>query len=102
MVGERPPASDLSWGSWRGSDFNSVLAHPNRETSIITGCPDPALFAPDNVNNKCAATHYWSLHTGGANWLLGDGSVRFIQYSAATTVVTPMASINAGEVFVNQ
>jgi len=104
IVGERPPSSAMTWGSWRGSDFNSLLANPNRETSIIvqangSACPSPAYFQPESsVNNPCAAMHYWSLHTGGGNWLLGDGSVRFIGYSAGTTTLPMMASINGGEV----
>jgi prepilin-type N-terminal cleavage/methylation domain-containing protein/prepilin-type processing-associated H-X9-DG protein len=98
MVGERPAAADRAWGSWRGSDFNSVLAHPNREGSIVTGCTTPAFFGPDVITNRCAVLHYWSLHSGGGNWLLGDGSVRYYAYSAATTVLVPMASISGGEV----
>jgi prepilin-type N-terminal cleavage/methylation domain-containing protein/prepilin-type processing-associated H-X9-DG protein len=98
MVGERPPAANLAWGSWRGSDFNSTLANPNREASIITGCTTPAYFSPDIVSNPCAATHYWSLHSGGGNWLLGDGSVRFMTYSAGPVILPQMASINGGEV----
>jgi prepilin-type N-terminal cleavage/methylation domain-containing protein len=101
IVGERPAASDRSWGSWRGSDFNSVLANPNRESSIITGCPDPAYFRPDVITNRCAATHYWSLHTGGGNWLMGDGGVRYYTYPAGTTTLPMMASINGGEVIPN-
>jgi prepilin-type N-terminal cleavage/methylation domain-containing protein/prepilin-type processing-associated H-X9-DG protein len=104
MVGERPPNSALTWGSWRGSDFNSELAHPNTENSIVvqangSPCPTPAYFQPEtSVNNPCAAMHYWSLHPGGGNWLLGDGSVRFFTYTAATTTLVQMASINGGEV----
>ncbi len=98
IVGERPPSSNLAWGSWRGTDFNSILANPNREASIITGCATPAYFGPDVVSNKCAAMHYWSLHTGGGNWLLGDGSVRFFQYAAGTTTLPQMASLSGGEV----
>jgi len=106
MVGERPPSSDVAWGSWRGSDFNSLLALPNQETSIVTqangsACPSPAYFQQDVVTNRCAAMHYWSLHTGGGNWLLGDGSVRFYSYSAGTTILPLMASMNGGEVVAN-
>jgi len=104
MVGERPPSHDLGWGSWRGSDFNSELAIPNRETTIVQtadkkDCPSPSYPGPDIVSNPCAAMHYWSLHTGGSNWLLADGTVRFISYSAGTTVLPQMASINGGETF---
>jgi prepilin-type N-terminal cleavage/methylation domain-containing protein len=97
IVGERPPSHDLRWGSWRGSDFNSTLSNPNREASIIA-CTTPNYFGPDVVTNPSAACHYWSLHTGGGNWLLGDGSVRFFQYSAGTTILPQMASMNGGEV----
>lgn len=104
IVGERPPdtpASGYRWGWWRGSDFNTLMANPNREASIITGCTTPGFFRPDIVTNRCAATHYWSLHTNGGNWLLGDGSVRYFSYSAGTTILPQMASINGGEVVQN-
>jgi prepilin-type N-terminal cleavage/methylation domain-containing protein len=108
FVGERPPVEDRSWGSWRGSDFNSELANPNREASIVlsgTGapCPTPAYFTPGKRNlptdpgNRCDATHYWSFHNGG-NWLMGDGGVRFFSYTAGTTILPAMASIFGGEI----
>jgi prepilin-type processing-associated H-X9-DG protein len=51
------------------------------------------------VTDNCDTQHYWSFHTGGANWLLADGSVRFLQYTAGTTAVPIMASRNGGEAF---
>jgi prepilin-type N-terminal cleavage/methylation domain-containing protein/prepilin-type processing-associated H-X9-DG protein len=103
IVGERPPADSVTsggyrWGWWRGSDFNTVMANPNLEASIITGCTTPGYFRPDVPSNRCAATHFWSMHPGGGNWLLGDGSVRFFSYQAGTTTLPQMASINGGEV----
>jgi prepilin-type processing-associated H-X9-DG protein len=103
MVGERPPSHDLYWGWWHGSDFDSMLAIPNRETSILvsaTGgpCASPSYFQPDATLNPCAAMHYWSLHPGGGNWLLADGSVRFLTYTVGTTVLPLMASMNSGDV----
>src|SRR5262245_23481951 len=68
FVGERPPSSDLVWGWWRGSDFQTLMGNPNRESSIITGCPDPGFFRPDFISNRCAGTHYWSLHPTGGHW----------------------------------
>jgi prepilin-type processing-associated H-X9-DG protein len=54
------------------------------------------------VQNPTSACHNWSLHPGGGNWLLGDGSVRFITYNAATTTLVDMSSMNGGEVVRNQ
>jgi prepilin-type N-terminal cleavage/methylation domain-containing protein/prepilin-type processing-associated H-X9-DG protein len=97
MVGERPPSSDLYWGWWAYSDSDNILAHPNRETYTVSGCSGNEVFRNDLPNNPKAACHYWSMHTGGGNWLLADGSVRFVTYTQAATV-TQMASMNGGEV----
>jgi len=107
MVGERPPAisvtgSDLTVGEWLYSDFFTLMAIPNTETSWRSGCAIPSDFGPGNLNDRCAVMHPWSLHTNGGNFLLGDGSVRFFSYSAATTVIRPMASATGGETFTDQ
>ncbi len=96
LAGERPPSADLYWGWWAYSDTDSVFALPNIERNV-SGCAYPGIFKPDVATNKCAATHFWSVHPGGANWLLGDGSVRFAPYGSYS-VLRLMASINGGEV----
>jgi len=98
MVGERPPSNDAYWGWWMYSDSDNILAYPNRETFTVSGCSPPEYFRADRVSNPKAACHYWSLHPGGGNWLLADGSVRYIAYTAATTTLVDMASMNGGEV----
>jgi prepilin-type N-terminal cleavage/methylation domain-containing protein/prepilin-type processing-associated H-X9-DG protein len=102
MVGERPPGHDTYWGWWMYSDTDNILAHPNRERRTATECSGNEFFRPDRVSNPGAACHYWSLHPNGGNWLLGDGSVRFISYTAATTTLVDMASMNGGEVVRDQ
>jgi len=97
MVGERPPSSDLYWGWFAYSDSDNILAHPNRETYTVSGCSGNEVFRNDLPNNTKASCHYRSMHTGGGNWLLADGSVRFVTYSQAATI-TQMASMNGGEV----
>jgi prepilin-type N-terminal cleavage/methylation domain-containing protein/prepilin-type processing-associated H-X9-DG protein len=96
LAGERPPSHDLYWGWWAYSDNDSIFALPNTERNV-SGCAYPGIFKPDVATNRCAATHFWSAHPGGANWLLGDGSVRFATYGSYD-VLRLMASINGGEV----
>jgi prepilin-type processing-associated H-X9-DG protein len=41
------------------------------------------------------------MHSGGANFALGDGSVRFIQQSIDMAIYRALASRNGGEVIGN-
>jgi prepilin-type processing-associated H-X9-DG protein len=47
----------------------------------------------------CHANHPWSFHPGGAHMLMGDGSVRFVRYSAST--ILPSAATRSGGEFVD-
>jgi prepilin-type processing-associated H-X9-DG protein len=53
--------------------------------------------ATGNVNRDCDIFHFWSRHAGGANFLLADGSVRFLAYSA-DSVLDALGTTSAGEV----
>ena len=60
-------------------------------------CPvGPYAFKPGKLDNQCDAFHFWSPHAGGANFLLCDGSVRFLQYSA-NSIMPALASRGGGE-----
>lgn len=119
MVGERPPSNDLNYGwQWAGAgDFphfgaaDVVLGvHERAEDPSAT----PDFFRPGEMNDpmNLHRYHFWSLHSGGANWALGDGSVRFISYSSGgpwvdtitnptlqPNVIQAMATTSTGEVF---
>jgi prepilin-type N-terminal cleavage/methylation domain-containing protein/prepilin-type processing-associated H-X9-DG protein len=100
-VGERPPSADLRWGRWFHADTHSLLGYPNFATnSMFTNIPciTPRLYDADKLNDPCAWTHYWSVHSGGANWLLADGSVRFLGYASGQKVLPALATIAGGEV----
>jgi prepilin-type N-terminal cleavage/methylation domain-containing protein/prepilin-type processing-associated H-X9-DG protein len=96
-VGERPPSADLQWGPWFQTDTNSLLGHPNLATNA-SGCTVPKGYVPDDVSDKCAWTHYWSVHPGGANWLQADGSVRFLSYRAGTISLPALITIAGGDI----
>jgi prepilin-type processing-associated H-X9-DG protein len=55
------------------------------------------VYQQGKVTNNCDSNHFWSLHSGGANWLFADGSVKFITYSGAA-VTLPLATRAGGEV----
>ena len=108
-VGERPVHTTISasspygYGWLFGTDFDTLMAVPSYDDYYgvpVNGtgsCPFPSKYRTDTVNGNCAHSHYWSTHTGGGNWGMGDGGVRFITYSAADQLEL-MASINGGEV----
>ena len=68
------------------------------------GHPDPAnplayKFGPGDLNNPCDQWHYYSLHPGGANFCMGDASVRFLSYMTSPNVQRALATRNGQEVF---
>jgi prepilin-type N-terminal cleavage/methylation domain-containing protein/prepilin-type processing-associated H-X9-DG protein len=105
MVGERPPSADLVYGWWFAGagtsgqgEYDVVLGTNEINDVAATGYKQcargPYQFGPGNVNNQCDQFHFWSLHSGGANFVMGDGSVRFLGYSAAN--VLPLLATRAG------
>jgi|GEM_PF-1371531 len=73
-----------------------LVAHTWNRTSRAPTCPQnrPYTFSPGRADNMCDAFHYWSLHSGGANFAFADGSVRFLSYSANSLM--PALSTRAG------
>ncbi len=97
---ERPPtmfepghSSQGGWGWWETvyGTFIGDVAVGMRTTTFMgaTSCPtSPRFFGPPvtiasntDPNYYCGANHSWSFHPGGANMIMGDGSVRFVSYS---------------------
>jgi len=79
-----------------------------RYRSWIRGCNELAVCAGGKnivnaINSPSIATFndiaMGSMHTGGANFCLGDGSVRFLRDSIPLATYKAMASCNGGEVF---
>jgi prepilin-type N-terminal cleavage/methylation domain-containing protein/prepilin-type processing-associated H-X9-DG protein len=105
LFGERPPmvANNplYGWAFYTYADFDTTIwaiADSAGGSGVPASCPQPMYFQPGNLNTACDIWHYWSLHTGGGNFALGDGSVRFFAYNAGTVVIPMMATRAGGEV----
>jgi prepilin-type N-terminal cleavage/methylation domain-containing protein/prepilin-type processing-associated H-X9-DG protein len=124
-IGECPPSSDLNfgwmfagWGNSGAGDTDIILGISEREDtygvdpagkSCSVGNRDPNATNPPawklqqgTLQNMCDGLHYWSLHNGGANFAMGDGSVKFLTYSLDPITQRAMATRNGGEVIQTQ
>lgn len=106
LAGERPPSPDYYFGWWYGGtgqdgggSCDMVLGV--REVNVgwkSNGCRStPNSFESSTLNDPCGTYHYWSLHSGGANFAFCDGSVRFLSY-AADSALPALATRAGGEV----
>jgi prepilin-type N-terminal cleavage/methylation domain-containing protein/prepilin-type processing-associated H-X9-DG protein len=108
MVGERPCSGDLwiGWGmapyGWGNGEGDTLLGSRDTTLASLCGAPTTAvgLQAPlqPQAANEVDTAHFWSFHTGGANFLFCDGSVQFLQYSA-NSVLPALCTRNGGETF---
>jgi prepilin-type N-terminal cleavage/methylation domain-containing protein/prepilin-type processing-associated H-X9-DG protein len=108
-VGERPAYPNLPeagyCGAWVYNEMDNALGLPNTKQWCATvdqfGNPCPGgkqWFRPGQPGNYCDSQHFWSKHTGGANWLFCDGSVHFLGYGIGTAVQAALATKAGGEV----
>ena len=105
MVGERPPSSDLYYGWWfAGAGYDSqgggdvVMGVNDIQFASAIGCPSTkAVFQAGRAPEFCDQPHFWSMHSGGGNFLKADGSVRFINHSNST-VMNALSTRSTGEV----
>ncbi|MFT3878577.1 MAG: DUF1559 domain-containing protein [Gemmatales bacterium] len=97
MVGERPPPNTFESGQWyiRGWSIDESLTMRNANIPGET-CTGIMHYGIGKVTNRCDQYHFWSLHPKGANFLIADGSARFIPYEAVN-IMHELATKSGGE-----
>src|ERR1700677_3881378 len=107
FAGERPPSADFQYGWWdagigQGYPGSLDMIVGAQEINVLpaklNSCPaGPYSYGPGSLANPCDIFHFWSLHAGGGNFLLADGSVRFVSYGISTSTLTAAATISRGD-----
>jgi prepilin-type N-terminal cleavage/methylation domain-containing protein/prepilin-type processing-associated H-X9-DG protein len=109
-VGERPVTGDNYYG-WGFAPYGDGYG----DGDTVIGGKDSALatnvFGDISTNvglvtprqptgtSEVDGAHFWSFHTGGANFVYCDGSVHFLSYSTVNTTFLALCTRNGGEVF---
>jgi len=86
------PGLDTVWVGITSADNVAPTATAPAQAAIIGDTVEPL----NSVNASNVATGFSSLHTGGAQFLLGDGSVRFISNNVAALTYQQLSTIGDG------
>ncbi len=108
LIGERPPSHDFQFGWWYAgvgqqltgsADLLLGVREPNLQPIVSGSTCGPGRYpfsAASSFNDPCGMFHFWSPHSGGANFAFADGSVQFIRYTA-NDIMPALATRAGGE-----
>jgi prepilin-type N-terminal cleavage/methylation domain-containing protein len=99
------PMKTPYWTPPAGSTYAESIISADGSTTCASAFPPFGKlgFQPGRVQDPCDQTHFWSQHSGGANFLRGDASVKFVAYAVdspqqPTSTFTSLCTANEGEV----
>ncbi|MCX7665240.1 MAG: DUF1559 domain-containing protein [Gemmataceae bacterium] len=101
MVGEyhtRTQPRRRTFWAYTYTSYNQSSVHPASHTYLpdFTRCEQ--ISASLGLDNRPCRRAFGSFHPNGANWVMGDGSIRFFRSSVDMNLLANMATISGGEV----
>jgi prepilin-type N-terminal cleavage/methylation domain-containing protein/prepilin-type processing-associated H-X9-DG protein len=87
-----------SFWAYTYTSYNQSSVHPASHTYLNDFTRCETISAQLGLDNRPCRRAFGSFHTNGSNWVLCDGSVRFIQQSVDMNLLANMATIAGGEV----
>ena len=100
MVGEymtRTTPRRRTFWAYTYTSYNQSSVHPASHTYMADFSRCEAISASLGLDNRPCRRSFGSFHTNGSNWVLCDGSVRFIAQSVDMNILANMATIAGGE-----
>lgn len=110
-IGERPIVKDAYVGAWQSSQeygsqaigisedprgwLSSRLAYFTFANNL--NC-DARSFGKGKQSDPCDQLHFWSLHSGGVNFVRADGSTWFVQNEVDSRTLIAMSTIAGHEI----
>jgi prepilin-type processing-associated H-X9-DG protein len=107
IVGERMPSRDKEYGWWfAGAGYDDsgtgdvVVGAREVGYAAYLNCTPASNWVglrPGRTDVDCDQVHFWSMHSGGANFLFADGSTHFLSHTV-DKILPALATRNGGEV----
>ncbi|MFM7114242.1 MAG: DUF1559 domain-containing protein, partial [Planctomycetota bacterium] len=101
LVGEyqtKNTADRRTFWAYAYTSYASSSVHPASHTYLNDFARCEAISAQQGLDNRPCRRAFGSFHSGGSNWAVCDGSVRFIPDTVDMNMLSNMATMSGGEV----
>ena len=108
LAGERPANKHYVNGGWMNPFATNVSLGIEEGLQVdpdklLAGghsdCTEYLNYQNDRWDNPCSEGHFWSYHSGGANFPFCNGSAKFISYRGRSVLI-PLATRAGTDTFV--
>jgi prepilin-type N-terminal cleavage/methylation domain-containing protein/prepilin-type processing-associated H-X9-DG protein len=86
----------MGWAS--GMHTSPTAAHPVTMAAMVIGINPNDTYGGLTQTKECSSRMFGSLHPGGCNFTLADGSVRFVSETTSISLLQDLAVRNDGDV----